>query len=167
MGVIGAPHGIKGAVRIKSFAEDPLSLMHYQPLYDDRGQVLKILSLRLQKTWLIAHIDGVKNRNEAQALQGIKLFVDRQSLYNDLKNDEFYQSDLLGFRAVAIEGEVIGNISGFFNFGAGDLVEISDEDGKSWLIPFSHAAVPVIDENKRQIEVDRLAAGLIEEEAKL
>jgi len=161
--VIGAPHGIKGAVRIKSFSDDPLALAHYQPLYDESGRPFKILSLNVHKRGLVAQIAGVKNRDEAQLLQGVQLFIDRQSLDDDLDQDEFYQADLLGFRAVALEGEIIGNISGFFNFGAGDLVEISDESGKSWLIPFSCAAVPVIDENNRQIKIDRQAAGLIEQ----
>jgi len=171
MGVIAAPHGIKGEVRIKSFSDDPLSLSRYQPLYNETGREVKILKLRLDKTKLIAQIDRVTDRNEARELQGTQLFVDRQALDDDLEEDEFYQADLLGFRAVVRDeqgqGEEIGRISGFFNFGAGDLVEVRAESGKSWLIPFSRAAVPVIDKLNQQIEIDEQAAGLIDNEENL
>jgi len=166
IGVIGAPHGIKGELRITSFSDDPSRLGHYQPLYDEQGRQFKILTLRLHQSKLIAQIEGVKNRDEAQALTGIQLFVERDKLDDDLERDEFYQSDLLGFRVVATtdKQDLIGHISGFFNFGAGDLVEIRNDKGGSWFIPFSRAAVPVIDEQQRQIEVDKVAAGLVDEE---
>jgi len=165
MGIIGTPHGIKGEVRIKSFAEDPFALSRYHPLYDDKGKNVTIVSLRLHKTQLIAQIDGVTNRDAAQKLQGMQLFVERQSLDDDLDEDEFYQTDLIGFRVIALDAqgkdETIGRISAFFNFGAGDLVEIKNEAGKSWLVPFSRAAVPLIDKKQEIIRLDRLAAGLV------
>jgi len=166
MGIIVAPQGIKGEVRIKSFSDDPLALSQYQPLYDEGGRQFKILRLRLHKTRLIAQFDGVTSRNAAEDLTGVKLFVDRQALDDDLEEDEFYQSDLLGFRAFLLNEqglrEEIGHITAFFNFGAGDLVEVSNEGGKSWLIPFTRAAVPVIDSANQQIDIDAEAAGLIE-----
>jgi len=172
MGVIAAPHGIKGEVRIKSFSDDPLSLSRYQPLYNEVGREVKILKLRLDKTKLIAQIDGVTDRNEAQELQGMRLFIDRQALDDDLEEDEFYQADLLGFRVVVRDEqgmgqgreEEIGHISGFFNFGAGDLIEVRATSGKSWLIPFSRAAVPVIDKLNQKMEIEPQAAGLVESE---
>jgi len=164
MSVITSPHGLKGEVQIKSFSDDPFALSRYQTLYDEKGKIFRIMSLRLHKAKIVAHIDGVTNRNEAEELAGRQLFVDRQSLDDDLDSDEFYQSDLLGFRAVdAQAGHEIGRISGFFNFGAGDLVEISAASGKSWLIPFSRAAVPVIDREQETMRIDAQAAGLVDD----
>jgi len=171
MAIIGGPHGIKGEVRLKSFSEDPDHLRHYQPLYDAQGQHFKIVSLRVHKNKLIVQFDGVTTCDEAQALRGRQLFVARHALDDDLAEDEFYHADLLGFSVVALDADVdaekIGDISGFFNFGAGELVEIRGTSGKSWLIPFSKAAVPVIDQHNRQIKIDMLAAGLIEQEDEL
>jgi len=166
MAVIGAAHGLKGEVRIKSFSDDPFALSRYHVFYDNEGRKFRILNLRQHKAQIIAQIEGVTNRDGAQLLRGVQLFVDRQFFDDDLEEDEFYQADLIGFHALTFDGtdmgEEIGHISGFFNFGAGDLVEISDKKGKSWLVPFSHMAVPVIDKDKRQIGVDRLAAGLVD-----
>jgi len=166
IGVIGAPHGIKGELRITSFSDDPYRLSHYQPLYDAQGREFKILSLRLHKTKIIAQIEGIANRDAAQALTGTELYVDRESLEEDLEEDEFYQSDLLGFSVMVLaEGELearreIGHVSAFFNFGAGDLLEVSNDMGESWLIPFSRAAVPIIDKQQLIMHIDAHAAGL-------
>jgi len=167
MGVIGAAHGIKGEVRIKSFSDDPFALIRYAPIYDALGRHFTILNLRLHKTRLIAQIEGIKTREEAQALRDTELFVDRQSFDDDLEEDEFYQTDLLGFAAFALEedgqeAKQIGHVSAFFNFGAGDLVEISNDAGVSWLVPFTHEAVPVIDRQKKSLHINRQAAGLVE-----
>jgi len=165
IGVIGAPHGIKGELRITSFSDDPYRLSHYQPLYDAQGRQFKILSLRLHKAKLIAQIEGVASRDAAQTLTGTELFVDRENLDDDLEEDEFYQSDLLGFSVVILaekgqETKEIGHVSAFFNFGAGDLVEVSSDRGESWLIPFSRAAVPIIDKQQLVMHIDAHAAGL-------
>jgi len=165
MAIIGSPHGIKGELHIKSFSDDPFALRDYPPLYDTQGRQFKIVKLRAHKTRLIGQIEGVTSREAAQNLQGVELFIDRDNFYEDLDDDEFYQTDLLGFRVYDIKCKrELGTVSGFFNFGAGDLVEIREQAGKSWLIPFTHAAVPVIDEEKGEVGIDSQAAGLVDED---
>ncbi|AQS40751.1 MAG: Ribosome maturation factor RimM [Candidatus Tokpelaia hoelldobleri] len=166
LAVIGSAHGTGGEVRIKSFTGDPLALKHYGTLYDKAGRSYRIKSLRPGKTVVIARLEGVDSRNAAEALKGTELFVDRSQLPENLEEDEFYQDDLIGFIVVDETGEEIGRVKAFFNFGGGDIVEITMSGRKNQFIPFSRAAVPQVDIAGKRIVVDRLAAGLAGDETK-
>lgn len=164
LAVIGGAHGTGGEVRIKSFTGDPLALKDYGLLYDKAGRSYRIKSLRPGKTVVIARLEGVDSRNAAEALNGTELFIDRSRLPEDLEEDEFYQDDLIGFAVVDETGEEIGKVMAFFNFGGGDLVEITMNGRKNQFIPFSRVAVPQVDMAGRRIVVDRFAAGLAGDE---
>jgi len=163
MAVIGSAHGTTGEVRVKTFTGDPLALGRYGLLYDQAGRAYGIKSLRLHKTVVVVRFDGVDTRSAAEALNGTQLFVDRSQLPDDLDDDEFYQEDLIGFKVCTADGDEMGHIRAFFNFGGGDLVELALTGGKNQLIPFSKAAVPEIDMAAGRIVVDPLAAGLAAE----
>src|SRR5690606_10449785 len=146
MGRIGAAHGIKGEVRIQSFTEDPMALVDYGPLATNRpGLTVTILSARTTTNVLVARLDGVTDRNAAEKLNGVELYVDRALLPEPDDEDDFYHADLLGLHARLADGSEIGIAAAVPNFGAGDLLEIRDpRTGDTYLYPFTRAVVPEI-----------------------
>lgn len=162
LGIIGAPHGVKGEVRVKSFTADPMAIGDYGPLSLDDGRALSIVSLRQQGDMLVVRFDGVTTREQAAALTNRVLHVDRAVLPEVGDEDEFYHADLVGLAVVDETREEIGKVVGLQDFGAGDILEIRLGSGRSVLIPFTKAAVPVIDLSGGRVVVDRIAAGLVD-----
>jgi 16S rRNA processing protein RimM len=144
VGVIVGAHGVRGAVRIKSFTENPADLMAYGPVEDEAGRLRFRLSLIGEtKAVLTARLDGVDDRTAAEALKGVKLFVARSAL-PPADEGEFYYSDLVGLRAEAVDGTGLGQVIGVFDFGGGDIIEVSGPAGTA-MYPFTRAVVPVVD----------------------
>lgn len=142
---IGAAHGIRGEVRIKPYGDDPLALADYGPLSTkDGSKSFEILGLRPQKSVVIARLKGVNDRNAAEALNGVELFVTRDALPEPEEEDEFYHADLIGLAAVEADGAELGTIVTVPNFGAGDLLEIAPKGGRSFYIPFTREFVPEV-----------------------
>jgi 16S rRNA processing protein RimM len=146
LGKIGAAHGIKGEVRVTTYTQDPEAIASYGPLETDRpGLSISIDRLRVQKNVAIAHIKGVADRNDAEKLNGVSLFIDRDRLPPPEDEDDFYHADLIGLEARLETGVVIGRVSALPNFGAGDLLEVQDtQSGDTFLYPFTKAVVPDI-----------------------
>ncbi|WP_407965439.1 ribosome maturation factor RimM [Bartonella sp. C271] len=160
LAIIGAAHGIKGDVFIKVLSTKPHSLKGYSVFYDETGRSYEVVTFRVQKNNAIIHFKGIEERSAAEALRGIKLYVERSQLADDLVEDEFYQIDLIGLCVYNCAKQLLGKVSGFFNFGAGDLIEIQLVSGKKVLISFSKAAVPKICVASGFLIVDPIAAGL-------
>lgn len=145
VGAIAAAHGIRGEVKVKSFTADPLDVGAYGPLTTDRGLVLKLKPLREQGDGVIARVDGIEDRNAAEALRGLKLFVPRAQLPETQDEDEFYHADLLGLGVEDQSGVKIGRIRSIQDFGAGDMLEITLEQGGSAFLSFTREMVPTVD----------------------
>ena len=153
IGVVVGAHGVKGAVRIKPFTEDPADLTAYGPLSTETGQKWRLKGASVDgKGVVTAKLDGVEDRNQAEALKGAKLYIERGAL-PEAEEDEFYIADLIGLAAETPEGKPLGKIKAVFNFGAGDIVEVSGEEG-TILVPFSLAAVPVVDVKAGRVVID-------------
>jgi 16S rRNA processing protein RimM len=144
LATIGAPHGVRGEVRVKSFAADPLALGNYRPLASEGGRLFHIERLRAGKGMLIVKVRGVDDRDAAAALNGTSLYVDRSAL-PAAEEDEFYHADLIGLAAFGEDGEPLGKVAAIHDFGAGDIVEIAPERGPPLLVPFTREAVPIVD----------------------
>lgn len=163
LAVIGAAHGIKGEVRVKSFTGDPLALGDYGPLYAEDGRAFRIVDIRMQKDMAIVRFKGVGDRTAAEALTGTALFVDRAMLPDDLDDEEFYHADLVGLDAVDPQGQPMGKVISVQNFGGGDILEIARNNRSTVLVPFTLAAVPTVDISARRLVVDPVAAGLVDD----
>lgn len=161
MGVIGAAHGIKGEVRVKSFAADPEGLGDYGPLRAKDGRIFTVKTIRAANEVVIVRFAEVADRNAAEALAGVELFVDRAALPDDLEEEEFYHADLVGLEVVDEAGGAVGTVHAVHDFGAGDILEVRPKGGKSLMIPFTRAAVPEISLTDRRIRIDAAAAGLL------
>jgi 16S rRNA processing protein RimM len=155
--VTGA-HGIRGEVRLKSFAE----CLDYGPLErSDGGPPLEILSLRPAKDGLIARFAGVNDRNAAEALKGVELSVARD-LLPDPEPDEFYFADLIGLTAERRDGTPVGEVVAVHNYGAGDVIELRLAHGVTVLLPFTRETVPEIDPTSRRLVIEP-PEGLLDE----
>ena len=147
LGRFGAPHGVRGDIRLQSFTADPLAIAGYAPLTDRSGERRFVLTtLRPQgKDMLVARVEGVRDRDAAQALTGVELFAPRENLPPP-DEDEFYLADLEGLRAETRGGGLLGRVVGVRNFGAGDILEVAPpQGGETLMFPFTRAVVPVVD----------------------
>jgi 16S rRNA processing protein RimM len=153
---LGAPHGVKGEVRLKPFTEDPRSLTAYGPLETRDGRRVGIERLRPAGTILIAKLEGVDDRGQAEALNGAELTLDRARLPEPEEADEFYHADLIGLDAVGPDGAPLGTVVAVHNFGAGDILDIVPPGGggRALLVPFTREAAPDVDLAGGRIVVD-------------
>jgi 16S rRNA processing protein RimM len=142
---IGAAHGVRGAVKLWTFTEDPFAVTRYGPLATkDGARVFEVAHAREAKGHLVATLKGVTTRNEAERLNGIELYVARDKL-PATDEDEYYHADLIGLAAVTATEEPLGKVIAIHNFGAGDIIEIAPPRGPTMLLPFSNAVVPAVD----------------------
>ncbi|CAN7524083.1 16S rRNA processing protein RimM [Neorhizobium galegae] len=163
MATIGAAQGLRGEVRVRTYTADPTALGDYGNLHSEDGRIFEILEIREAKNVAIVRFRGINDRNAAEALAGLELFIERDNLPDDeLEEDEFYYADLEGLEAVDQEGKSYGTVSAVYDFGAGDLLELKGPGRRPALIPFSEAAVLEIDLEGGKIVIDPQAAGLAE-----
>src|SRR5438552_13450309 len=154
VGVVGAAHGVRGAVKIKSFTANPEDVAGYGPLEDESGE--RRLSLRLignGKGVLIGHLSGITDRNQAEALRGLRLYLPRSAL-PPTDEDEYYHADLIGLDAVLTDGTPVGAVRAVHDFGAGDTLEIARGEGPPVVVPFTRAVVPSVDLAAGRLVVD-------------
>ncbi len=153
MGVIGKPHGVRGHLRVNSFTEDPEALGGY-PLTDRNGR-------RFMLEWVHGNVaqlseltpNGprvITDRNEAERLNLTELFAPRSALPAPEDEEEFYLADLIGLAAISEAGEKLGTIAAVHDYGGGASLEITPG---ARLIPFTRAAVPVIDITAGQVTI--------------
>ncbi|MGE3874877.1 MAG: ribosome maturation factor RimM, partial [Parvibaculaceae bacterium] len=143
-GVITGAHGIKGEVKLKSFTADPKAIAAYGPLFASTGERFEIERLKVQKDGFIAALKGVGDRNKAETLKWVELFVPRRHL-PEPEDDEVYIHDLIGVAVVEKSGAKFGTVVAVPNFGAGDLIEIRrDGIAETVLVPFAQDYVPAV-----------------------
>jgi 16S rRNA processing protein RimM len=146
LGQIGAPHGVRGEVRLRSFTANPDAITGYGPLETEDGHIVKIESLRPASDHFVARLTGVSDRDAAERLTNVKLYVPRERLPAPDHADEFYYADLIGLAAVDRAGNNFGTVIAIHNFGAGDLIEIKPANGGATrMLPFNETTVPAVD----------------------
>ena len=143
--VLGA-HGVRGAVRIKSFAMNVSDIAAYGPLQsEDGGKQFELTVRGVSRGAVLAEIEGIDRREAAAALRGTRLYVRREAL-SETEEDEFYHADLIGLSARTVSGESYGVVRGIYDYGAGDVIEIErQKEDPSILFPFTRENVPEID----------------------
>ena len=162
LGVVAAPHGVRGLVRVKSFTEDPMAIGTYGPLSDETGKkAYRVEVLSAARGTVLARIEGIADRTAAEALRGLRLYVGRDAL-PDAGEREWYEADLIGLPAVGRDGRDWGKVVAFHDFGAGSVMEVSG----GVMLPFTDEAVPEIDVEGGKVVVDPPAGLLAESETK-
>ena len=154
LGVVLGAHGLRGAVRIKSFAMNASNTAAYGPLQSDDGAMRFALKVRgVSRGAVLAELEGVNRRETAEALKGTRLYVPREALPTTNEN-EFYHADLIGLTARTEDGEVYGVVKSINNYGAGDVIEIQRDNAQSQFLPFSREIVPVINLAEDYLTID-------------
>src|SRR5579871_3185228 len=162
LGVVAAPHGVRGLVRIKSYTEDPMAVGTYGPLSDESGRKeYRVEALSAARGAVLARIDGVADRTAAEALRGLRLYVGRERL-PETSEREWYEADLVGLNAIGRDGKDWGKVIAFHDFGAGSVMELSG----GVMLPFTDEAVPEIDVEGGKVLVEPPAGLLPGGEAK-
>jgi 16S rRNA processing protein RimM len=151
---IGAAHGVRGAVKLWTFTEDPLAVKRYGPLTTKDGtRQFEVATAREAKGHLVATLKGIATRDEAERLNGVELYIAREKL-PDTDEDEYYHADLIGLAAVNATDEPIGRVVAIHNFGAGDIIEIAPPHGATMLLPFTNAVVPTVDLGSGRVVIE-------------
>jgi 16S rRNA processing protein RimM len=162
LGVVTGAHGVQGAVRIKSFTETPEDIGRYGPLTDDSGRRSFDLHLvGLAKGVVISRVAGIQDRNQAEALRGLRLYLPRSAL-PETKAEEYYHADLIGLEAVLRDGTPVGRVRAIYDFGAGDTLELARPGAPPVMVPFTRAVVPVIEPAAGRLVLDP-PPGLLDE----
>jgi 16S rRNA processing protein RimM len=142
---IGAAHGVRGAVKLWTFTEDPLAVKHYGPLMTkDGARQFELAQVREAKDHLVVTLKGIATREDAERLNGLELYIAREKL-PATDDDEYYHADLIGLAAVNAADEQLGRVIAIHNFGAGDIIEIAPAKGATMMLPFTNAVVPTVD----------------------
>jgi len=162
VGVVTGPHGVRGLVRVKSFTQTPKAVTAYGVVTNEAGTVSYNLTYvgQAPKGQVRVKLEGVEDRDAAEALKGTKFFVSRDAL-PEPKEDEFYHADLIGLEVRLPDGEVLGSVRAVFDFGAGDMLEIEHPNKGVLLAPFTKAAVPRVELAEGWLLVEPLP-GLLE-----
>jgi 16S rRNA processing protein RimM len=145
LGAVAGAHGVRGALRVRSFTAEPEDIAAYGPVTDEAGT--RTFTLRIvgqARGDLVIKVDGINDRNAAEALKGTRFYVARAAL-PEPDADEFYHADLIGLAAEDEDGAPLGTVRAVHDHGAGTLIEIRSNEGAELLVPFTKAAVPVID----------------------
>ena len=155
VGAIGGAFGVKGEVRLRALTAKREGVISYGPLYTADGKILlRPKSWRELKDGVAVVAPEVKSKEEADKLKGTRLYVPRANLPPPAE-DEFYIVDLLGCRAEALDGAVMGEIVAVWNFGAGDILEYRPPDGGPNIrISFTKETVPHVDLAGKRVVLD-------------
>jgi 16S rRNA processing protein RimM len=155
VGRIGAPHGVRGEVKLESFMEDPLAIARCGPLSDESGRrrfVVKLLRAVAEGRY-VASVAGVGSREQAAALTNVALCLQRSQL-PEAQADEFYWADLVGLQAETTSGTILGDVVAVHDYGGGPFLEIRRPDAAELFMPFTRRVVSrvAIDEGRLILE---------------
>ena len=153
LGIVVGAKGIKGEVRIKSFTAEPADVAAYGPVDSEDGKASWALNVVGEaKGAVIARLKGVTDRNQADALKGVKLYVHRSKL-PPADEGTYYHADLVGMDVVLTTGETKGKVVAVLNFGGGDIIEVGDGQSETTMVPFSSEAIAEVNVSERLIRV--------------
>jgi 16S rRNA processing protein RimM len=155
LAAVAGAHGVRGLVRLKTFTELPEAVAAYGPLSDEAGSRSFRLTLKGRvKDLLLAEIEGVRDRDAAEALRGTRLYVERSRLPEPEDPAEFYVADLIGLAVETATGEWLGRVSQVADHGAGPILEVTPDTGPVFDLPFVEAVVPTVDLAGRRLVVE-------------
>lgn len=154
MGRVAAPYAVKGWIKVQTFTEYLDSLLDY-PVWQlgkkTGWQEYRVLEAKVHSNHLVAQLEGVNDRTQAEALQGLEIAVGRDEL-PEAEEDEYYWDDLIGLDVVNLDGVNLGKVTGLLETGAHDVLEV--EGDKKHLIPFTEPIVIEVDISAGRIKVD-------------
>ncbi len=153
IGTVLGPHGVKGDVRVRSFTQEPQALFAFKAVTDESGaRSFELKRKGAAKGDFIVAVDGIKDRNAAEALKGLRLFVAREALPKTKKR-EYYEAELIGLKVADEGGKGLGDVIALHDYGGGPFLEIKPAKGASFMLPFNDTFVPVVDVREGRVTV--------------
>jgi 16S rRNA processing protein RimM len=154
VGQFAGAQGVRGLAKLRSFCGVASDVLNYGTLSSEDGKrSFAVTAEGEAKGNLIVRVEGISDRDQAQALNGLRLYVNRSKL-GDLEEDEFLHADLIGLEAVTADGSPMGRIRAVHDFGGGDILEIERPGADSVLAPFTKAIVPDVNIAARRVTID-------------
>jgi len=154
MGLVLGAHGIKGTVRVLSYAATPEDIASYGPLEaESGGRKFSLTVVGKARGAVLAEVDGIGDRDAAAALKGTKLYVQRAALPTPAEG-EFYWDDLVGLRAELTDGAVLGAVVAVHDYGGRPSLEVKRKTGAPVIMPFTNRVVPVVDVAAGKLVID-------------
>lgn len=158
---IGKPHGIRGEVTVQLHTDDPETRFAPGAVLSTeaaRGSgvptALTVSSARSHRgIWLIG-FEGIPDRSGAESLRGTQLFIDAEDGLPEDDDEGYYESELVGLDAVALDGSALGTITGLQTGAAQDLLVVELAAGGEALVPFVEAIVPEVDLERGRVVLD-------------
>jgi 16S rRNA processing protein RimM len=146
VGHILGSQGIKGWVRVFSNTSPRENIVSYGPWLLELGDELKtvVVSGRLQGKNVVASIEGIEDRTQAEELTGCRIFIKLEQLPG-LEAGEYYWSDLIGLSVENLQGDPLGEVASMMETGADDVMVLKGE--RERLIPF------VVDHIVREVDL--------------
>jgi len=168
LGKIVGVHGIKGEVKVKSFTAVDKDIASYGTLTDKNDkQTLDIKVTGHSKDLLRIKIKGIDDRTTAETLIGTELYAKRGVLPELTDKEVYYETDLVGLKVLDEQKNEVAKVIGFYNFGAGDILEIKLKSGNAEMLPFNKGYVPEINLDEGYIIVASTGMVFLEEEGSL
>lgn len=152
VGKFGAPHGLKGTIKLNSYMQDPMHIFNFDALYNATGDTqYSVTYLSTAKQQFLISVKGVCSKEAAARLTNILLYVPADCL-PEPEADDFYITDLIGCSIITVDdATTYGTIKAVHNFGAGDIIEIQPTHGKSEMVLFTQENFPECDVKARRL----------------
>ncbi|MGZ3405052.1 MAG: ribosome maturation factor RimM [Polyangia bacterium] len=147
VGFVARAHGVRGVVRVR--ASTDLSALDALWLDDERFTVRH--ASRDKDDWLVT-LDGVGDRDAAEALRGRKVRLPRASV--PVAADELLVADLVGCKVYDVAGTALGEVTGSFDSGAHEVLEVRAPDRKEFMLPFIDEFIREVDTDGKRIVCD-------------
>ena len=151
IGLVVAPHGVRGTLRVRALGSGRHLRKGTEPVL--AGVRRRISAARQTPKGFLLDLDGIESRSDAQPLGGEELLLDREEL-DAPEAGEFYVADLLGLPVIDDTGEVVGTVTDTFETAAHEVLVVREEqDRRDIYVPFTMEHVPEVD-----LEAGRIVA---------
>ncbi len=150
IGVVVAPHGVRGTLRVRAFGSGKHLRKNFEPVIG--GARYRVSSVRQTPKGFLVDVEGIGSRADADSLRGEELLLDREAL-DATAEGEFYVADLVGLTAVDDAGEVLGTVDDTFETAAHEVLVVRENDGQDLYVPFTLEHVPEIELPARRLTI--------------
>jgi 16S rRNA processing protein RimM len=150
IGVVVAPHGVRGTLRVRAFGSGKHLRKNFEPVIG--GARYRVSSVRQTPKGFLVDVEGIGSRADADSLRGEELLLDREAL-DATAEGEFYVADLVGLTAVDDAGEVLGTVDDTFETAAHEVLVVRENDGQDLYVPFTLEHVPEIELTARRLTI--------------
>jgi 16S rRNA processing protein RimM len=151
IGVIAAPHGVRGTVRVTAPGSGRHLRRGVEPLVD--GTRRRILVSRQTPKGFLVDFEGIGNRDLAASLRGSEMLLDREEL-DSPDEEEFYVGDLAGLEVYDEAGMRIGKVANVLPTPAHEILVVRDDESAEQYVPFTHEHVPTVDPERGRVVVN-------------